>query len=828
MKKTLKKIVAILCATTITLTAFAGCDDKSGNDKYELWTTYHTLKVVQDPALNENYEKMPVGINIEMSQNESEMGSFYVTTGNKAVESFNLTLNDLTNERGDVLPTSQMKVYAQKYVNVVSKSQGNALEEYPLGMTPDPLVPIDLYKNEGEDKIGANKNQGFSVDFTTTSQTPSGTYTGSFTLTLDNKTENIPVSVEVWDFNPLPEGVKSSCMSSMAIYDRQVRQSEGCSTDTEEFDHWYTTYYEQALNYKMNAWTVPFSLDGADAFLASVKKYWNHPNFATYGMPHHTFISGTESVYMEYYRDCLYTFAVASAQDKKDYLSLCYFYPYDEPETQDGINESIVWITKLRALFNEVQTRLEEERVFEDNGCTAEFTQQCKNSLLNMEIVITAVSDEPLLEEYNFTYCPELNHWGDSLAAENLYAHAEEFDTSLWYYNHFEPNWPCPTVHIDDFWLSTRIMKWFQKQNDLDGWLYYDYASALWSNVRTNEYHGTNRYENINRTKANGDGFFVYPAAKYEADEPIISMRLVAYRDGQDDLDMLNYLDTIYSEYEKFYGVEKGTLDVNKVIKGLYDKIICNAFVYDTDSKVFNEIRTSVKDLILNAKKENGNKFVYVVDYDNDIAKYYFYTEQGYQVKVGGQVLSSVVSGQGLKHTYEINFSNQALLSTVEVVKDGQSETFNLFEVSTKGIDVTSSDFEVELSADSSCTVNNQDKALDFVIKSKDFGVGNEILTVLFVPSIEFKSIGNFNVLEYTCENKNSQAVKMMLTIVATDGSTMSHDVGLPANTIREIKFQNRLFGKQLASVSIEFQNIDSSGYTLGDREIRISNLRVR
>lgn len=295
MRKTLKKalirVVALASAMLIMLSA--GCVDGPKNKSYKLWTTYHTLKVMQDPALNGNYEQMPVGINIEMCKNESELGSFYVTTGDKAVESFNLTVSDLTNANGDILSTSQMVVYAQKYVDVVSKSQGNKLEAYPLGMTPDPLVPIELYKAEGEDKIEANKNQGFSVDFTTTADTPAGIYKGNFTLTLGDKQENIPVKVEVWDF-ALP--YKSAADSCVLIYDRQVMQSEGFSEDTEEFDKWYTIYYEQALNYKMNPYMVPYSLDGADKFIESVKKYWNHPNFATFGMPHQTFISSDAKV----------------------------------------------------------------------------------------------------------------------------------------------------------------------------------------------------------------------------------------------------------------------------------------------------------------------------------------------------------------------------------------------------------------------------------------------------------------------------------------------------------------------------------------------------
>lgn len=833
-KKALTKVTALTCAALMVFGV--GCKDNPDDpsvesESYKLWTTYHTMKVLQDSSKNGNYEQMPVGINLEMAKNEREMGSFYVTAGTDEIESFNLTVSELTNANGDKFPTEQMEIFAQKYVDVRAKSKGNTVEAYPLGWTPDPLVPLELYIAEGEGKIAAKKNQGISVDFTTTKDTPAGTYTGTFTLTLDDKTENIPVSVEVWDF-ALPE--KSASDSCVLLYERQVRQAEGASADTDEYKYWYRTYFEQALDYKMCLYMVPDSLKGADAFLADVKKYWNHPNFATYGMPHQTFINSSEDVYMQYYRDCLYTFAVASAQDKEDYLERTYFYPIDEPSGTEALNSCVKWIEDLRDLMQEVQDRIEQENVFAENGCSEEFTEKCKNSLLNIEIVITAYGDEQVLNDKPFSYCPTMDFWSDTMATENIINHAEEFGTKRWYYNYVIPSHPAPTVHIDDYWLSTRLMKWVQKANDLDAYLYYDYLSVLTGSVKKQNYHGANRYDVVNKLpglSANGDGFFVYPAAKYEADKPIVSMRLLAYRDGQDDLDILNYLDSFYSEYETYYGLEKETLDVNEVVKGLYDRLLCNINVFSDECGAFNVVRRSIKDLIINAQNED-NKFVYLIDYDGDEANYSFYTAPGYQVKVNGQALTSTASGQGLKHTYSMNFGDKALLSSVEIVKDGKSKTMELFESqSLRGKNVVSDNFTVALSEGSEVTKNNENKSLDFTIRSKDFGVGKEAMTLLFVPKIEFKSIGNFTILEYFCENKSDVAVEMKMIIMAADGVTISSEVGLPANTSRLISVQNRLDGKDIASVSIEFINAEAVGsslITLGDRLISISDVRAR
>ena len=87
------------------------------------------MKVVQEAKHNSNYVKMDKGINVKMAKGESEMGSIYVTTGETGVDKFNFVVQDLTNENGDVLSADDMKVYAQKYIEVIWRSRNNKYEE---------------------------------------------------------------------------------------------------------------------------------------------------------------------------------------------------------------------------------------------------------------------------------------------------------------------------------------------------------------------------------------------------------------------------------------------------------------------------------------------------------------------------------------------------------------------------------------------------------------------------------------------------------------------------------------------------------------------------
>ena len=207
-KKHLKKFTSA-AFSVVLFVSFAACEKTpaDGGDTspvYETWSTYNTTKVMQSAAMNGNYAKIGGGITANTAKNETESAQFFITTGEKAIQSFELIAGELVNERGDKFPTEQIDVYAQKYIEVTEKTVGNNLTEYPVGWYPDAIVPMDLYKKFGENSVAANSNQGFTVDFITPAETPAGTYTGNFTLKVDSENVSVPVSLTVWNF-ALPE-----------------------------------------------------------------------------------------------------------------------------------------------------------------------------------------------------------------------------------------------------------------------------------------------------------------------------------------------------------------------------------------------------------------------------------------------------------------------------------------------------------------------------------------------------------------------------------------------------------------------------------------------
>ena len=786
---------------------------------HTVWSTYNTTKVMQDPVQNVHYAKQTAKIAATMAKNEIESAQLMVTSGSEKISSFELIASELKNENGDVFPVENIDVYAQKYIEVTEKTVGNNLTEYPVGWYPDAIVPMDLYKKFGENFIEADSNQGFTVDFVATKDTPAGVYTGSFVLKLDDKTETIPVSVTVWDF-ALPE--QSASNSCVLLYEDGILYGEM----TTDVDEWYERYYELFLRYKVNAYTVPYSYKSPKKMVENVIKYWDHPNFATYGMPHQSWLG---SNYFQYWHDVLYLMGEKSTEDMI-LFDKGYFYPIDEPNKEEDLVIARDWMSRLEGLRQTVADELVADGVFDDKS--EEFKNRVLDSLKNMQIVITALGAEKGLAMTDVTYCPNINEYdpyGDQIGIQE---HAAKNNNQTWYYTANVPTTPYASQHIDDYLITTRIMKWQQKYYDLTGWLNWAGCHSYKTTAFTNIVGNINPYEDATRifgpgNVSQGDGYFVYPAGRYEAEYPIATIRLTSYRDGQDDLDMLNYLDELYKGYERYYGVETGTFDVNKTLKGLYDKLFCRAITYYADD-CFQDVRQAVAAEIENVLY-GENKFVYTVDYTGKYADYTFYTASGYTLTANGTALTGAASGEGVKYTLRVDLSVNSPLTSVLLEKEGDAETVALYEAPTlSSFDIFENGYTISVSSGSEMTKG--ETAYVFDIRSK-------ILTSLpqtlrFVPSITLKAAESFDVVELDLANLKAEAVEMKLVIYDAEGFTCEADISLSANRVQTVEILNRLpKNSKISQIRIEFLNVYSENSELqkyADRQISLSGIRFK
>ncbi len=840
-KKIAKKLVLFLSAITLTVGAVGCSPAPKGNDGYEVWTTYNTMKVVRNAELNGNYEKMEKGINVKMAKAESEMGNLYVTTGDKGVNSFNLAVQDLENSNGDIFSVDNMIVYAQRYIQITWRSRNNTYEEYPLGSySPDALVEMDLYRKAKEDKILPNSNQGFTVDFTTTADTPAGVYTGEFYLVLDGEVIDIPVSVTVWDYSVPLEATTQSCN---LIYEDSIKQGEMTSIQS-EVDDWYRTYYEVALRYRQNPYMVPESTKSPEKFVENVVKYAEDPHFTSFGLPHQTFLGKYSGTYddnarifykedgtydnakysrygdcMDYWYESLYLLGIKAKENNKNYFEECYFYPIDEPNGAEQVLIAIEWFEDIQQLREDVADKLIADGFFKsDDPIIA--------SIRDIDIVCTALGDEPALAKYDIVYVPEPYEIEDYSIQTNIQQHAKNNgDNPIWYYTQIDKIGDGPNHFIDDFMVAGRTQGWLEQYYDIDGWLYWEFNQYMAKIAFVAGYEVVDIYNDMNRdagsaTGCAGGGYWVYPASKYGADEPIKTLRLLTLRDSYEEKETLTYLDGIYGEYEDYYGVADGEFDINRVFKGVYDRIFTRSAV-TRDDAVFDTCRESLKDAVINANK-GENKFIYTLDYSGKMANYTFYTAPGYQVKVNGTVLNSTTSGQGLKSTYAVDASTNKLLSSVQIVKDGRTETMELYELSTeKAVDIMAESFKVEVTAGSSFVKTES---------GYNFAINSNPTISYFIPSITFTGLPKeFKTIEVDVENTTDKPVAMYLRIVYTDGMSETKDVGLTANTFRTVEVMKRAKGnRRVEKVQIRFDNLGEGNALLGERTVSITGIRVR
>ena len=126
-----------------------------------------------------------------------------------------------------------------------------------------------------------------------------------------------------------------------------------------------------------------------------------------------------------------------------------------------------------------------------------------------------------------------------------------DFGTTWWYVC-VHPYDPYPNLNIDMDLSAARVLSWMQYDYDIEGLIYWGTMTYFSTSTRFDEIgqKPVNVYEQANGVfaGANGDGYLVYPGAKYGTDEPIPTMRLMELRDGFEEYEFLYLLENLTEE----------------------------------------------------------------------------------------------------------------------------------------------------------------------------------------------------------------------------------------------------------------------------------------
>lgn len=265
----LKRIAGTLLGLIFAFSAVS-CKDKNNEDKegaFNVWTTSSTEKILQQQDYNERYDN--VKLDISAFKNEREAGQIIISANKDKkldVSEYHLTLNDLQDNNGNVLPKTIWSVYNQKYT-FVPKIIENTLSGLDIGWYPDALLPMDTAVDYGENSIhwGAvetanqakgyklleetNINQGIWVELNVPKDAVAGIYTGTFTLTIDGENHIIPVQVEIYNY---ALGDYTHLKSSFGLMPRHIGLAE---LDTTK--EMYKTYENMLLDHRINPQGLP-------------------------------------------------------------------------------------------------------------------------------------------------------------------------------------------------------------------------------------------------------------------------------------------------------------------------------------------------------------------------------------------------------------------------------------------------------------------------------------------------------------------------------------------------------------------------------------------
>ena len=488
-------------------------------------------------------------LTFESARGEVESAQL-ILTPNFAVDSFELTMNSLKNENGNIIPSWAFEVYTQHYVTVSgSGNAANYSSSHDMynptyntkgydGTFPDALIPQDVAIAKGENKIAAGNNQGIWVNLNVQNAAP-GTYTGSATLTVNGSDMQIPVSVHVYDV-AITEEVHAT--NFIAIWWDMVQAAEG-GIDRELADAYFDYLLTKRIT-PMEAWNV----NRWDSSMVEAITGWaKDPRITSYLIQHQKGEDGIfDAAAMKTTLTTLINKQLEVGGDV-DLFAKGYFYIYDEPRDD-----------KEYAISNQITAQLDAIKA-ELAPMLAAYPS-IQQSFLDLKQVVTApnptdktyskvgnfwnyfINDDygsTVLTGDSYVYVPQYQ-WFQNADQRALYANEEE----VWWYGCCHPISPYPTYHLNTPLVSARVESWMRYAYGIDGFLYS--SVNIWGQYTDNGIEMFDFWNSYNKNGTPGDQILLYPGSAYGVEGPIGSIRTENIREGQEDYEYLWQLENVY------------------------------------------------------------------------------------------------------------------------------------------------------------------------------------------------------------------------------------------------------------------------------------------
>lgn len=598
-------IPLLLCLTMCF--SIVGCEKKD-NTPQSITVSY--LDANKKVMLEEDY----VGSNtlsIYASIGEYEAGQILMSP-KKDVKSYDITLNNLTSEQGNVYDKANIILYNQKYINCKTASAGKDL--LPTGYIPDALLPFETAKKYKENTIKGGQNQTIYVSFKIPYGQEPGVYTGTFVLNMDGQKVNVPVRVEVASFE-MSKDVHLQSYYNTRLFYLCVGELSG-SFQTSQ------AYMDKLHEFRITSPTILATTpNGFEDTVSRIRELCADDKEIRLSTIHLSLSQVGNDINRDVLTERVLRLCEVSIEDGKNYLEKVILRPgiFDEPF---ATTSKIALIKNLLPKYYEWRDEVVEVVKNNTSIPEGELKDEIVKSISIIPCLITTYEMEELVDVVK-SYCVPAGHAFGQEHYRQFYKNAyEETGEIQWMYSCASDS---PGFKIDSSALNLRVMGWMCHEVGFRGTL-------NWENSMYQSYEGTkiNPYEFAKRSAStNGDGYIFYPGKPYGLKEPVTTLRIHAIRDGYEDYEWFYLLDELYKE---------NGYSPKQVLSALYK----NAYKdnYPTkDVELFANTRYALGQLIELAKqgvfvtsmKETASKYVFnIVSTNNSLSKV-----NGVQVQAG-------------------------------------------------------------------------------------------------------------------------------------------------------------------------------------------------
>lgn len=765
MKKKIFKIVSGIVAVALIVSVvgmLAYCKKNDKKNEITVYSAPNSVKIRRD----EDYaNKGKAELSFKMAKNETE-GAQIIFVPYKDSEYNAIIEKDLVSAKGNRIYKENVDVYAQHYVNVQV-----ATTSFPLGYYPDALVPMRNYLEKRDNRVKAGDNQGIYVTVKTNAQTPADIYKGNMLLVVNDEVINVPVTVEVWDFE-VP--VERHAKTAFAIWESQIFPEE-LDNSEEMLEKYYEFFVERRVT---PSYLPTYASGNMETYVELVKEYTMRKDIPCFRLYYTTQWSDEVDGWvldLTYFENTLRALIESSTAElnlmEKPYM---YCSAVDEPNSSAAFKRVKYVNDGIYEVINKLASEYSSTGFFDDKPEVLE-------SLVNFEHVVTTYYRENIAD-YVDTWCPYVSKYHSEEYFSNMLEQTEK-GHGAWWYTCISPKYPQPSYHVDDNLISSRAMSWMQMKYEIEGNLYW--STTIYKKYSNGSYIARDVWNDplsfASRDGANGDGFLVYPGRKYGVDGPISSVRLESIREGMEDYEYLYVLDGLLRERGETLGLDIG---VNDYVGQLYEMLFSGT-IANTDVSNMDFAREEVAKLILALK--NPDCPISVLNGINaakGVATVSVYASENQIEADGAKLTSGVKSGDGYKFTVSVPVSDALNYVTVKTSK-GEFKRF----IATKVTSLCGFETSEEISSiaatkfgsavDTETTLNTNGRFIrsgKSSLKVKVAPAGNaSYLRKISIPvsSADLSSVRSVKLSVY-----GGAAINLSMTLSVTDVNGLTYNIG--------------------------------------------------